>query len=342
VSALALAAPATRLQPGLEVGTPGVLGSLALRPGDRRRPEAGEVEVEVCAAGLNFKDVLLALGFIPLPATARVRLGSECAGRVAALGEGVEGLAVGDEVVSFGYGCFAPYAICPAGLVLKKPEHLSFVEAATIPVAFSTACVALLELARLRRGERLLVHAAAGGVGMAAVQVARRIGAVVFATAGSEEKRDFLRSLGIEHVFDSRSLRFADEVMKWTSGHGVDVVLNSLAGDFIPRSLSVLAPHGRFLEIGKRDIYANTALGMRHFERGLSFIAVNLDWSRGGFGTVWRRVVRRFADRSFEPLPHRVFPLDQAAAAFQYMAEARHIGKVVLAVAAAEGRRYGA
>ena len=338
MSALAPAAPATRLQPYLEVGTPGVLGSLAQRLGDRRRPQAGEVEVEVVAAGLNFKDVLLALGFIPLPATARLRLGSECAGRVAALGEGVEGLAIGDEVLSFGYGCFAAHAICPSALVLKKPAHLSFVDAATIPVAFSTACVALLGLARLRRGERVLVHAAAGGVGMAAVQVARRRGAVVFATAGSEEKREFLRSLGVEHVFDSRSLKFADEVMKHTCGRGVDVVLNSLAGDFIPRSLSVLAPHGRFLEIGKRDIYANTALGMRQFERGLSFIAVNLDWSRRGFDAVWRRIVRRFADRTLEPLPCRVFPLDQAAEAFRYMAEARHIGKVVLAVADEGGR----
>jgi NADPH:quinone reductase-like Zn-dependent oxidoreductase len=314
----------------LEATIAGVLDSLALRSGPRLRPAAGQVEIEVAAAGLNFKDVLFALGLIPLPAGVRLRLGAECAGRVATLGEGVTELAVGDEVVAFGYGCFAPFTICPAWLAVRKPGYLSFEEAATIPVAFTTAYVSLIELARLQPGERVLIHAAAGGVGLAAVQVAMRVGAEIFATAGSEEKRDFLRALGVRHVMDSRSLRFADEVMKLTAGRGVQVVLNSLSGEFIAKSLSVVAPQGRFLEIGKRDIYSNTQIGLSHFERGLSFFAVNLDWSQPEFGTVWREVMRQFEAGILRPLPYRAFPLAQAAEAFRYMAQARHIGKVVL------------
>lgn len=152
------------------------------------------------------------------------------------LGEGVMDLAVGDEVVAFGYGCFAPFTVCPASLALRKPAHLSFEEAATIPIAFTTAYLSLVKLARLCAGERVLIHAAAGGVGLAAVQVARWAGAEIFATAGSDEKRELLRGLGIRHVMDSRSLGFADEVMKLTAGRGVHVVLNSLAGGARSRS----------------------------------------------------------------------------------------------------------
>jgi len=316
----------------LEAAVPGVLDSLTFRASPRRPPAAGQIEVAVRAAGLNFKDVLFALGLIPLPGGVRLALGAECAGTVAAVGEAVAGLAVGDEVMAFGYGCFAPFTTCPASLAVPKPPGLSFAAAATVPLAFTTAYLSLVKLAHLRAGEHVLIHAAAGGVGMAAVQVARRVGAEIFATAGSEEKRSLLRAQGIEHVMDSRSLRFADEVMRATAGRGVEVVLNSLAGDFIAASLSVLAPHGRFLEIGKRDIYADTPVGLRQFERGLSFIAVNLDWTRPGFGGLWREVAELFAAGALRPLPFELFPLDRAPAAFERMAQARHIGKVVLAV----------
>jgi NADPH:quinone reductase-like Zn-dependent oxidoreductase len=316
----------------LEAATPGLLDSLVFRATTRRPPAPDQIEVEVRAGGLNFKDVLFALGLIPLPPGVRLRLGGECAGTVAAVGEEVADLAVGDEVVTFGYGCFARFTTCPARLAVPKPAHLSFVDAATLPVAFTTAYLSLVKLARLRPGERVLIHAATGGVGLAAVQIAQGIGAEIFATAGSEEKRDLLRSLGIEHVFDSRSFAFVEEMMKRTAGRGVEVVLNSLSGEFIAKSLSVLAPHGRFLEIGKRDVFADTPLGMRHFERGLSLFVINLDWTRPRFAAPWREVMEHFERGTFRPLPHRVFPAAEARDAFVTMAQARHIGKLVVAL----------
>ena len=326
-----LAVPADGENFYLEAAAPGVLDSLTFRPASRRPPAPDQIEVEVRAAGLNFKDVLFALGMIPLPPEVRVRLGGECAGTVARVGERVSGLSPGDEVMTFGYGCFARFTTCPASLAVPKPPRLAFTEAATVPVAFTTAYVSLVKLARLHAGERVLIHAATGGVGMAAVQVAQGIGAEIFATAGSEEKRELLRSLGISHVFDSRTGAFADEVMRRTAGRGVEVVLNSLAGELMEKSLSVLGSHGRFLEIGKRDIYANSPLALGLFERGLSFYAVHLDWTRPRFAALWREIATRVGDGELRPLPHRVFPLSAAREAFQTMAQARHVGKIVLA-----------
>src|SRR5207302_9094177 len=155
--------------------------------------------------------------------------------------------------------------------------QLSFEEAAAIPVTFLTAHYAVNHLARMGEGERVLIHAAAGGVGLSAVQLAQRAGAEIFATAGSPEKRAFLQYIGVKHVMDSRSLAFAEEVMQRTGGKGVDIVLNSLPGEYIPKSLSILAPHGRFLEIGKMDIYMNRALDLYPFSNNLSYFAIDMD-----------------------------------------------------------------
>ena len=212
--------------------TPGLLDGIALRPATRRRPGRGEVEICVHVTGLNFRDVLMAMGVYPGEADP---LGIECAGRIESVGEGVEHFQVGDEVIAIADGCFSTFAVTDARLVALKPKRLNFDEAATIPGAFLTADYTLHKIAAIAASERILIHAAAGGVGMAAIQLARRAGAEVFATAGSPQKRDYLKSLGIQHVFDSRSLEFASEVMALTHGRGVDVVLNSLAGDFIPK-----------------------------------------------------------------------------------------------------------
>jgi NADPH:quinone reductase-like Zn-dependent oxidoreductase len=190
---------------------------------------------------------------------------------------------------------------------MPKPERLSFEEAATVPIAFFTAHYALSHLGRLAEGERVLIHAAAGGVGQAAVRIAQRVGAEIFATAGSPEKRAFLSSLGIEHVMDSSSLDFADEVMDLTGGDGVDVVLNSLAGEFIPKSLSTLGSGGRFLEIGKVDFLRNTRLDLGLLEDNVSFFAIDLsqmmlkhpDLS----STLLRETVRYFEEGELDPLP---------------------------------------
>ena len=231
----------------------------------RSWPAAGEVEIEVAAAGLNFRDVMKALGIYPLGPDEPVIFGDEFSGRIIGVGRGVRRLRAGDRVMGFAPegGAFASHLVVRTDAVWRVPAALGLAEAASIPVVFGTAYHALCSLARLRRGETVLVHAAAGGVGLAALQLARQIGAVVFATAGSEEKRDLLRSLGAAHVMDSRTLDFADEVLQHTDGRGVDVVLNSLAGAFQHKSLAVCAPHGRFVEIGKRDLFENRALPVR-------------------------------------------------------------------------------
>ncbi|MFZ4682882.1 MAG: SDR family NAD(P)-dependent oxidoreductase, partial [Terrimicrobiaceae bacterium] len=321
----------------LEIVKPGALDQTEFRVLSRRPPQAGEVEIEVEAAGLNFRDVMKVLGIYPIEETADHLLGDECSGRVVAVGSGVGHVSEGDEVLAISPGSFAQYVSVPSAFVVKKPGHLSAAEAATIPVTFLTAHYALHHLARIEPGERVLIHAAAGGVGLAALQIARLAGAEIFATAGSDEKRALVRSLGAAHVMDSRSLDFADEVMEITGGRGVDVVLNSLAGEALTKSVGVLAPYGRFLEIGKRDIYQNSRLGLRPFSRNLSFFAIDLSrllQDRPAFiGQMLADLMRQFAAHELRPLPKKVYPIVQAADAFREMASGKHTGKIVFSLA---------
>lgn len=318
----------------LEISAPGVLDELVLQSTMRQPPDRGEVEIQVCAVGLNFKEVLKALGiYLDMP-EGSINFGGDCAGRIVAIGSGVEGFAIGDEVVGIAPICFSSFAIVPTHMLVPKSADLSFEEAVTIPSVFLTAYYALYYLGRLSQGERVLIHAAAGGVGLAAVQLCQMTGAEIFATAGSSEKREFLRSLGVKYVMDSRSVAFADEVMEFTNGQGVDIILNSLAGEFIPKSLSVLAKFGRFLEIGKQDIYQNSQLGLYPFRNNLSFFAIDLEqvWlERPGFTLfLFRELMQFFKDGKLKPLPHQVFPISEVHAAFRYMRKAKHIGKLVV------------
>jgi acyl transferase domain-containing protein len=324
----------------LTVARPGLLDNLKLEIVPRRTPGAAEIEVEPYATGLNFKDVLQAVGILSGAALAGgymggLSLGLEFAGRVTRVGKEVSDFAVGDEVVGFGRDSFSGHVVTRADFVAHKPARLGFAEAATIPVAFFTAFHALYELARVQPGERVLIHGAAGGVGLAAVQIVQQAGAEVFATAGSPAKRSYLRSLGVVHVMDSRSLDFADEVLEKTSGVGVDIVLNSLAGSALIQSVRVLKPLGRFLEIGKRDILQNHKLDLAPFERCLSFHSIDIDQlllhRPAHCSKLFRRLVALFSDGVFQPLPNRVFALDEVTEAFRFMQEARHIGKVVVA-----------
>lgn len=310
---------------------------LHLRATPRRTPGDGEVEIAIRASGLNFRDILKSLGIYPgMNDGGPVWVGDECAGVITACGDGVHDLHVGQEVIAAAPGAFATHACTSAAFVIPKPKALSFAEAATIPIAFATAFHALHNLARLSKGERVLIHAAAGGVGLAAVQVAQSLDAEIFATAGSERKRDYLKSLGIEHVMDSRSLDFADEVMRITNGEGVDVVLNSLSGEAIQKSLEALGKFGRFLEIGKRDIYENRQLGLLPFKKNLSYFAIDMDLMFRNrpdqAASLLRELWRRFEDGTFKPLSLREYPLANAQEAFRYMAQRQNIGKVVLSL----------
>lgn len=323
----------------LEAVTPGRLDGLALRAVQRRSPGPGEVEIEVAATGLNFLDVMKALGVYPgLDPDAPVALGAECAGRVTAVGAGVEGLREGDEVVAISpsletTSLFASHVTIPAALALKRPAGLTAEQAAGVPIAFLTAQYALSHIARLSAGERVLIHSATGGVGLAAIQLARLAGAEIFATAGSPEKRAYLERLGIQHVMDSRTLDFAAEVLERTGGEGVDVVLNSLAGAAIAKGLSVLRPFGRFVEIGKRDIYDSSRLGLDPFRRNLTFSAVDLAAAirqrPAPIMAMLREILALVEEGRLEPLPTRAFPIAEAADAFRFMAQGQHIGKIV-------------
>jgi myxalamid-type polyketide synthase MxaB len=308
-----------------------VLENLALVPAPRRAPGAGEVEVRVRAAGLNLRDVLHALDLLPDTAAA-MPFGFECAGTVAAVGSGVSGLAVGDEVlVGPTVGGMTSYLTVDAALAVRIPPGMSFEAAATVPLAFLTAYYGLHHLAGLRAGDRVLIHAAAGGVGQAAVQLARRAGAEVFATA-SPGKWDALREMGVAHVMNSRTLDFADQVLEATGGEGVDVVLNSLNGDFIPASLRALRRGGRFVEIGKIGIW--DAEQVAALDRGIVYLPFDLGEVRASRPALVRSMLeelgRMLHEGEIQPLPFRSFPLDDAASAFRFMAQARHVGKVVL------------
>jgi amino acid adenylation domain-containing protein len=320
----------------VEFSVAGNLDRLQLRTFGRTAPGPDEVEIEVGATGLNFSDVLKVMGLYPGLSGGVVPMGIECGGRVAAIGANVTKFKIGDPVVGIAPFCFASHAMTSALAVVPKPTHLTDEEAATIPIAFLTAYYGLVELARIQPGERVLIHAGAGGVGLAAVQICQRYGAEVFATAGSDAKRDFLRSLGVKHVFDSRTLAFGDEIMAVTGGEGIDVVLNSLPGEAIPTSLNILRAYGRFLEIGKTDIYSNRMVGLYPFHNNLSYFAIDLDRMLRQKPKVVERMfidlMNDFAERRYTPLPKTVFPIEEVVGAYRYMQQRKNTGKVIVTV----------
>jgi NADPH:quinone reductase-like Zn-dependent oxidoreductase/acyl carrier protein len=313
----------------VRVAARGALDQLRLEPLVPQAPRSGEVQVSVQAAGLNFRDVLNALGQYPGEPG---ELGDECAGIVTAVGHGVSDLHVGDRVMGLAAGSLATSVTTPAALLARIPPRLSFAAAATVPIAFLTAHYALSRVGGLRTGQRVLVHAAAGGVGLAAVQLAQRAGAEVFATAGSPAKRAFLRRLGVRHVFDSRSLSFADGVRAATVGAGVDVVLNSLAGAFIPASLDLVRDGGHFLEIGKLGTWSAAEVAARRpeIEYSVIFLGDLLNNAPALVQELLEELARWLEAGELQPLPQRTFALSEVVEAFRYMAQARQIGKIVL------------
>lgn len=299
---------------------------------------AHEVEVQVCATGLNFRDVMLSLGVLTEAAVedgfAGATLGLEFAGIVTKVGEDVSGYQVGDRVLGFGAGCFASHLRADARSIAHIPGSLSFEAAATIPCTFFTAYYALKHMARVSAGESVLIHGAAGGVGLAAIQVAQYLGADVFATAGTVEKRDVVRMHGAARIYDSRTLDFADEIARDTGGVGVDVVLNSLAGEAIQRNLRILKPFGRFIELGKRDFYENTKIGLRPFRNNISYFGVDADQLMQAHPaltqSLFAELMSLFANGTFHALPYRAYPAIDVVDAFRCMQQSRHIGKIVV------------
>ena len=321
----------------LEITTAGTVDGLALRPSARRLPAANEVEIRIDAAGLNFRDVMnvLAMRNDPDP------LGGECAGTITAVGADVRNLSVGDEVIAIAQGTFGTFVTTTSALVFRKPASLTAADAATLPLAFLTAEYALAEVGHMKAGERVLIHAAAGGVGLAAVQLAMRAGLEVFATAGSEDKRAYLRSLGVATVMDSRSLAFAGQVAAATNGEGVDLVLNALTGAAIEKSLLLLRAGGRFLEVGKAEVWnGSRAAAVNPLATYLPLdLSGTLVREPESIRPIVERLLKRFERRELHPLPKRVFDLERASDAFRHMARARHIGKVVITPRTTEASR---
>ncbi len=299
------------------------------------RPD--DIAVEVRAVGLNFRDAMAVSGLLPEraePTPAVEALGLELSGVVVGRGADVRDLDIGDHVIGMGRGALQRRVIWPRVALQRAPPGLSHIDAATLPSAYLTAHHALNKIARLQREDSVLIHSATGGVGLAAIAMARHTGARIIATAGSPEKRAHLARLGIEHVFDSRSLGFADDVMRATGGRGVDVVLNSLGGHFIEQGLACLAPYGRFLELGKRDVYDDNALGLRRMRSNVSFHVIDLaaliaERPLQAAGLL-AEVVSMLAAHQIEPLPATVFSTSRVRDAFGLFAGARHIGKFVV------------
>jgi acyl transferase domain-containing protein/aryl carrier-like protein len=313
----------------LEIPKRGQLENLALMRHPRVAPGPDEVEIEVRAAGLNFRDVLNALGAYPGDPGA---LGNECAGVVTAVGSNVTGLRVGDSVISMPQGAIATHVVSQAALTVLKPEKLSFAEAATIPVTFLTAHYALHHLGRMKRGDRVLIHAAMGGVGMAAMQIARAAGARIIATAGTSARRARAAALGAEVTADSRSLSFDETVRSGTNGEGVDIVLNSLAGEFIPKGLGLLRPGGHFIEIGKTDVWDEARVAEEFPSLGyhVFFLGELAVYEPQLVRSMLEDLLAGFASGALTPLPQHVFPLEQSEGAFRFMAQAKHSGKIVI------------
>ncbi|MEV8480023.1 SDR family NAD(P)-dependent oxidoreductase [Streptomyces sp. NPDC051173] len=317
----------------LEASEAGTLEGLALRPAPEATRELGEHEVRVAvrAAGLNFRDVLISLGMYPDQAL----MGGEGSGVVVATGPGVSSLAVGDRVMGIWSGGFGPLVVTDHRTLARIPDGWSFTEAASVPVVYVTALYALRELARVRSGESLLVHAAAGGVGMAAVQLARAWGVEVFATA-SPAKWDVLRALGLDdaHLASSRTVEFARRFADASGGRGVDVVLNSLAGEFIDASLRLLGEGGRFVEMGKTDL--RDADDVTAARPGVTYRAFDLgEAGPERIGAMLAEILELFARGELRLPPTRVWDVRRAPEAFRFMSQARHVGKLVLSVPAA-------
>jgi acyl transferase domain-containing protein/acyl carrier protein len=323
----------------LQMSDYGLLENLTLVPLKRVQPAADEVEIRVRATGLNFRDVLNALGLLKEYAEALgfasasdMPFGGECAGEVVAVGENVSDFKVGDEVIAaMAIGSLGSHVTVKADFVIAKPPAMSFEEAATMTTTFLTAAYSLNHLAQIRPGDRVLIHAAAGGVGQAAVQIAQQASAEIFATA-SPGKWEFLRSMGLKHVLNSRTLDFAQEIMKLTARQGVDIVLNSLNGDFIPKNLEALATNGRFVEIGKIGIWTETQ--MKDARPDVAYYYFDLiEVARQQPGLIKEMLgdlSQQMQAGRLKPLPQQVFPLENVAQAFRYMAQAKHIGKVVI------------
>ena len=319
----------------LNVGSPGLLDSLIFME-DKRVEEAladNEIEIEVKAAGLNFMDLLGALGRLDT----RNVIGSECAGIVTRTGKDAD-FTIGERVTMTYPDTLKSRVRCPYQCAVCIPAEMPFSVAAAIPTTFTTAYHALHEIARIQRGESILIHSAAGGTGQSAVQIAKSVGAEIFATVGSNDKKQLLidqYDIADDHIFYSRNNSFLQGVKRMTQSRGVDVVLNSLAGDNLVASWECVAPYGRFIEIGKKDILSNEALPMLQFSKNITFSAVDMatmgDAKPYHIRRMLELIVGLVAKESLRPpWPLKTYGISEIEQAFRYMQSGKSVGKIVV------------
>ncbi|KAB8360847.1 hypothetical protein FH972_024581 [Carpinus fangiana] len=325
------------VQPGrrfkIVVGSPGALDTLHFVDDKVGALPDNEVEIEVKATGMNFKDIVVSMGQLAQP-----YLGVECSGIISSVGKNVTDVKVGDKVMAMSEGAYSTYARCLSTSVYPIPEGMSFEAACTIPVVFCTAYYALIDLGRLAEGEKVLIHAAAGGVGQAAIMLAKMIGAEIFATVGSADKKSFLMQqygLPEDRIFYSRDTTFGPAIRRVTEGYGVDVVLNSLAGDVLRETWDCLAPFGRFIEIGKADITKNSRLEMNRFETNVSFSSVDLTKVAAFKPKLMKRLLKDVCDllgkNTVQAIaPITTYPISEVEKAYRQLQSGKSMGKLVV------------
>ena len=314
--------------------TPGFLDSIRFVDDDRFTEGLADdhVEMEVRSIGLNFKDVMMGLGQILSEA-----LGGEGAGVVSRVGKGVEGFAVGDRVSCYGFGTFSNFYRGPVGAFQKMPEEMSFELGSALPVTYCTAYYSVYHLARVTPGDSVLIHAATGGLGQAIIELCQLIGAEIFATVGTLEKKTLLMErfgMAEDHIFFSRDGSFASGIMRMTGGKGADVIMNSLAGEALRLTWNCIAPYGRFIELGARDLTVNTRLEMGNFLKNPMFAAFNLVYlirqKKDVADKVWADVMDLFRNGSCKgPTPLHAHPISDVEKALRIMQTGRHTGKLV-------------
>ena len=322
----------------LALDNPGQIGGLQMKTYEPAPLGPHDVEIDVAAAALNFRDVMVTLGLLPALSYERSALGRtvgiEASGVVRRAGGAVRTCGVGDAVAFTQGGCITNRAVAKDYLVFAKPPSLSMEEAASVLSVYVTAYYSLVYLARLRKGQRVLIHSAMGGVGQAAIALAKHAGAEVYATAGSDDKRQQLRALGVRAAFDSHSFDWYAELMEATGGEGVDVVLNSLAGRHVTLCLQALRPGGWHCEIGKVDIYADNALSLSAFRKNLRFAAIDVDRLMSDDPELARDLSQACMDLleqgAVPPLPVTCFGYGDHARALRLMTTGQHTGKLVL------------
>ena len=324
----------------LEISEAGIIDNIQARAIAPVVARDDEIVIEVSDAGLNFSDVTKVMGLYPgLEPGQPIPLGNEAVGIVRAVGAAVRNFKVGDAVIALTpsmrvTGMMGRYVSVPEMLAVPKPAALSPEQAATVMVVYLTAYWGIVEQARLAAGEWVLIHAGAGGVGLAAIAIAKSLGARIIVTVGTKEKAEYVRSLGVEHVLDSRTESFAAGVMEITGGRGVDVLLNSLSGDLLTKSLEVMAHYGRFVELGKRDIYGGTRVSLHVFRNNVSFhvvdVAAAVEDRQPYVARLMREVTTHIERGEWQPLPVCSFSSSDPAEPFRFMAQARHIGKICI------------